>query len=106
MPRKDVKEYTEEEQRKVIAQYEAIRQSGLTNMFNAEAVQLLALKYNFSELYKAIREGAYGSLLKNYTELLSTITAEDVPAVKETRRGEKKTVDQAVDSLLCDIRST
>jgi len=71
------------DKRKVIAQYEAIRRSGQTNMFSRTAVQLIAFENGFFELVVAIDQGCYGYILKNYSELMKLISESDIPVAKK-----------------------
>ena len=66
------------DRRKVIAQYEAIRRLGQTNMFNIKMVELIAQFNGFRELVKAIREGQYPEILKHYGEWIKEISEEEI----------------------------
>lgn len=53
--------------KKALEEYEIIRESGLTNMFDRNAVHNLAKKFGFPELKEASKDNkTYGELLKNY----------------------------------------
>jgi vacuolar-type H+-ATPase subunit C/Vma6 len=52
----------------VFKQYEAIRQSGLTNMFDRLTVTRIARQMGFDELVAEIKKGNYGKILQNYTK--------------------------------------
>lgn len=71
-------EFIKKREEKVIAQYEAVRQSGLTNMFNKNAVQRIAYNNDFFELVNAIEED-YTAILENYSEWMELIDDEDIP---------------------------
>jgi len=74
---------SEEVQRKIIAQYEAIRRSGVANMLDREVVRRIAIKNNFEELASFMEDRqAYVSLLREYTRLISMITQEDIPQLE------------------------
>jgi len=68
------------DKKKVIAQYEAIRRSGQTNMFDKNMVQRIASENNFYTLVIAIEED-YSSILKHYSEWIKLIEEEDIPEV-------------------------
>ena len=68
------------DKKKVIAQYEAIRRSGQTNMFDRNMVQRIASENKFYALVVAIEED-YSSILKNYSEWIKLIQEKDVPEV-------------------------
>ena len=68
------------DRKKIIAQYEAIRRSGQTNMFDKNMVQRIASENNFYALVTAIEED-YGSILKHYSEWIKLIEEEDIPEV-------------------------
>ena len=68
------------DKKKVIAQYEAIRRLGQTNMFDKNMVQQIASKNNFYVLVVAIEED-YSSILKHYSEWMKLIDEEDIPEV-------------------------
>ena len=72
---------TEENKRKTIAQYEAIRRSGLTNMFDKYAVQRIASDNNFYELVLAVEDN-YIAILENYSDLMKLIDESDIPEVE------------------------
>lgn len=63
---------------KIIAQYEAIRRSGLTNMFDRHTVQRIAYDNDFYELVTAI-EDDYVAILSGYSELMKLIDEADIP---------------------------
>ena len=62
----------------VIAQYEAVRRLGQTNMFNKTMVQRIAYENRFYALVNAIEEN-YGFILENYSELMKLIEETDIP---------------------------
>lgn len=66
---------------KVIAQYEAVRRSGLTNMFDRYAVQRIASDSGFHELVIAAEDN-YGKILTGYSELMELIGEHDIPEVR------------------------
>lgn len=66
--------------KKIIAQYEAIRRSGQTNMFDKNMVQRIASENNFYALVIAIEED-YSSILKHYSEWIKLIEEKDIPEV-------------------------
>lgn len=65
----------------IIAQYEAIRRSGLTNMWSKNGVQQVANDNNLYDLVNFIEEGRYVELIENYSELIKQITEEDIPKI-------------------------
>jgi len=68
-------------EKKIMAQYEAVRRSGLTNMFDKHAVMRIASDNDFHDLVVAAEEN-YGDILKRYSEVMKSIDEEDIP---ETR---------------------
>ena len=52
----------------VYAQYEAIRKSGMTNMFDKDGVLQIAEGLGYTELADQIDNGDYIKVLKNYGE--------------------------------------
>ena len=70
-----------EKPEKVIAQYEAVRRSGQTNMFDKHTVQRIAYDNDFYELVIAI-EDDYMAILNHYSELMKLINESDIPGVK------------------------
>lgn len=70
-----------ENREKVIAQYEAIRRSGLTNMFDRHRVQRIAYDNDFYELVNAA-EDDYGAILGSYSELMKLINEADIPTIE------------------------
>jgi len=75
-----------DKQQKIIAQYEAIRRSGQTNMFNKNMVQHIANKNSFFELVIAIEED-YTKILKSYSEEIKTIEEDDIPIMEKDLNG-------------------
>ena len=71
-------------QQRVIAQYEAIRRSGQTNMLDKIMVQHIANKNNFYALVVAI-ENDYSKILKTYGEVIKTIEENDIPETLKLR---------------------
>ncbi len=69
------------DKKKVIAQYEAIRRLGQTNMFDKNTVQRIAYENEFYELVTAI-EDDYVSILRNYSELMKLVNEKDIPEAK------------------------
>jgi len=69
---------------KIIAQYEAIRRSGLTNMFDRRTVQRIAYDNDFYELVTAI-EDDYSAILSGYSELMKLIDEADIPEMPLVR---------------------
>jgi len=70
-----------ENKKKVIAQYEAIRRSGLTNMFDKNMVQRIAYENEFYTLVTAIADN-YGSILSHYSEWIKLVDEKDIPEVR------------------------
>jgi hypothetical protein len=72
----------EEEQIKIIAQYEAIRRSGQYNMFHFYEVQRAAYENKFYEFvnFTSNNTKAYASILKNYGELINKV--KNIPQYK------------------------
>lgn len=77
----DVKRKTH---KKVIAQYEAIRRLGQTNMFDKNMVQRIAYENEFYELVEAIEED-YAEILRNYSKWMTEINEEDIPEARPIR---------------------
>jgi len=67
--------------KKVIAQYEAVRRLGQTNMFDRIMVQRIAYENHFYELVNAIEDG-YGKILENYSEWMKLVNEDDIPKAK------------------------
>lgn len=68
---KNVMELGNKAQKKIIQQYELIRQSGLTNMFNWTNVRYIAKKIGHTELYNFIKDmESYSSILRNFSTLM------------------------------------
>lgn len=59
-------------QKEIIQQYEDIRQSGLTNMFDYTAVKYIAKQLGFDALYNFIKDDMeyYSSVLRNFGKLM------------------------------------
>ena len=76
-----VKEIPEEKRKILISQYEAIRRSGLSNMFYSLSVQRIAYDNDFYELVNAIEDKQYTYILTNYSQLMKLITEDDIPAM-------------------------
>jgi len=70
-----------ENPKKVIAQYEAVRRSGLTNMFDKNAVQRIAFDSDFYDLVNLITDGGYAEILTGYSELMKLIDEDDIPEI-------------------------
>jgi hypothetical protein len=69
----DINTYPSEKQKNIISQYEVIRQSGLTNMYDRTAVGMIAKKAKLTDLADYMDKGghkAYVELLKNYSNLM------------------------------------
>ena len=68
----DVMKLDDDTQREIIQQYEDIRRSGLTNMFNYTNVKYIAKKLVFDALYNFIKNDmkCYTSILKNFSILM------------------------------------
>jgi len=64
--------------KKIIAQYEAIRRLGQTNMFRKYMVQRIAFENGFYELVNAIQDD-YTEVLKNYSKYIKMIKEKDIP---------------------------
>jgi len=71
--------------KKIIAQYEAIRRLGQTNMFDKNMVQVIAYKNGFYELTIFIEEGRYFEIFKNYGKWIKMIDESDIPEAKPVR---------------------
>lgn len=78
----DITNLPEKEQLQIMAQYEAIRRSGKTNMFAKNAVQRIAYNNHMYELVNLITDGGYASVLKNYGKLIKQIKDKDIPSVR------------------------
>jgi hypothetical protein len=66
-----VLELSEEEQKIIIKQYEYVRKSGLTNMFDTSNVNDIAKHFEFKELVIVTKDSkVYSSILKNYSNLI------------------------------------
>lgn len=59
-------------QKKIIEQYEFIRQSGATNMFDYTTVKYIAKKLELTELYDFIKDDmdCYKNVLRNFSKLM------------------------------------
>ena len=68
--------------KKIIAQYEAIRRLGQTNMFDKNMVQLIATLNGFHELAEAIEEGKYPQILMNYGKWIKLVNEDEIPEAK------------------------
>lgn len=68
------------EEKKVMAQYEAVRRSGLTNMFDRHAVMRIASDNDFHDLVVAADEN-YGNILKRYSEIIEMVSEDEIPEV-------------------------
>lgn len=66
----DVMKLDDAIQKIIIQQYEDIRQSGLTNMFNFTNVVYIAKKMGFNELYDFIAAGTQGQDMESYRSIL------------------------------------
>jgi len=69
-----------EKTKKIIAQYEAIRRSRQTNMFDRHAVQQIANNNEFHELVVAAEDN-YADILGHYSDLMKLITEDDIPEI-------------------------
>ena len=69
------------DQKKVIAQFEAVRQLGQTNMFDRNMVQRIAYENGFYELVTAIEDG-YSSILSHYSEWMKLVDEKDIPEAR------------------------
>jgi len=69
-----------EKAKRIIAQYEAIRRSGQTNMFDKHAVQRIANDNEFYELVIAVEDN-YADILGHYSDLMKLITEDDIPEI-------------------------
>jgi len=72
---------TETDIKKVIAQYEAVRRLGQTNMFDKNMVQRIAYENGFYELVNAIEDN-YGSILSHYSEWIKLVGENDIPEAR------------------------
>ena len=81
--------------KKIIAQYEAIRRLGQTNMFDKNMVQRIAYENRFYELVTAIEDG-YGKILENYSEWMKLVDEDDIPKAKRIvpNRGLEQDTDE------------
>jgi Mg/Co/Ni transporter MgtE len=52
----------------VFQQYEEVRKSGLTNMFDLSKVTKIAEDMDYTALLEEIDEGNYGRILRNYSK--------------------------------------
>ncbi len=69
-------------EQKVIAQFEAVRRSGLTNMMNRPRVQQIAFDNAFDDLGEVCEDSrGYGQLLQDYGRLIGTIDEADIPEI-------------------------
>jgi hypothetical protein len=69
---KNILELANEEQKLIIEQYESVRVSGLTNMFDMNNVNFIAKRFRFKELLTMTKSSKdYSSILKNYSSLIS-----------------------------------
>jgi len=66
-------------QKQVGVQYEAIRLSGQTNMFDQGTVRLIAENNDYNELVEAINNNGYSSILKNYSTLKELFSEIEIP---------------------------
>lgn len=68
----DVMKLDDATQKKIIQQYEDIRQSGLTNMFDYTTVKFIANELLFDALLDFIKNDmkCYRSILKNFSTLM------------------------------------
>lgn len=69
------------DEKKVIAQYEAVRRLGQTNMFDRHMVQRIALENGFHDLVVAA-EDDYAKILSNYSEWMKLIGEDDIPEAR------------------------
>ena len=70
------------DRKRVIAQYEAIRRLGQTNMFDVRMVELIAYHNGFYELVEAIEEGRYPEILVNYGKWIEEVSEDEIPEAK------------------------
>lgn len=72
MAKQDVMKLDDTVQKEIIQQYEDIRQSGLTNMFDYTAVKFIAKRLEFTALYDFIKESLdnYKTILLNFGKLM------------------------------------
>ena len=68
-------------EKKVIAQYEAVRRLGQTNMLDKHLVQHIALENGFHELVVAA-EDDYTKILSNYSEWMKLVNEDDIPKAR------------------------
>ena len=82
---KDIISLPKEEQAKIIAQYEAIRQAGQYNMFDFYGVQRAAFENGYYEFVNFTNNDkkAYSSILKNYGKLIKKV--ERLPVYRKLR---------------------
>jgi len=76
-----------EEQKQIVAQYEAIRKAGQFNMMDFLSVQRAAFENGYYEFVNFTQNNnrAYGSILKNYGKLMKTIKSSDIPNYKKLK---------------------
>lgn len=74
-----------EKQKKIIAQYEAIRRKGQYNMFDFHSVQRAAYHNGFYDFVNFTQNNsrAYASILQNYNTLIKLIDLDEVPITKK-----------------------
>lgn len=78
MKKGEQRRWSEMDKKKTIAQYEAIRRLGQTNMLDKRMVQRTAFENKLYALVTAIEED-YVFILKHYSELMNLIEEKDVP---------------------------
>ena len=72
LDKQNVMDLDDTNQEKIIQQYELIRQSGLTNMFNYTNVKYIAKKIECTELYNFVQNSVhnYQTILRNFGKLM------------------------------------
>lgn len=74
-----VLDWSEEKQEKVMRQYETVRKSGVTNMFDRTRVRWVARKLKFVELVEAASDmDLYVSILTNFSDLMKKYDVKQV----------------------------
>lgn len=71
-----------EDMRRAVAEFEAIRKSGATNMFDRRAVWDIAFFNGFDSLLDIIEAGKYTEILSNYSRFIGDIEEDKVPEVE------------------------
>ena len=70
------------DQKKVIAQFEAIRRLGQTNMFDRNMVERIAYENGFYEMVNAIEDDQIAFIFKHYSEWMKLVDDADIPEAR------------------------